>query len=162
MGNSRQDRPNIPGLTDADARRLLSPGINRACARIGAHGSPLGPSRVALGIGCDERTVRRARDGESTIGLASAFNLLRVDPSALDEIAGEVGFVLLPKASASGPDAIVASGAVICKLGEIRAREAGAEPDNELASMEAEVEAAELALANLRSRISDYRLRRAA
>jgi hypothetical protein len=113
-------RPNIWRLTDADARQLLAPGIIQTCALPNTRGGgTLGPTRVGMEIGCDEKTVRRARDGESTLNLACALNLLDVNPHALDALLAAKGFVLhgIP---GNAPDAIAASGAVIHKLGIAR------------------------------------------
>jgi hypothetical protein len=82
-------RPHGKKLTDEDARHLLAAGLLRACHE---HG----PSRVALETGCDEKTIRRARDEHSTLGLACTFNLLDVDPTALDALCAAKGFTLLP------------------------------------------------------------------
>lgn len=82
-------RPRHSKLTDADARHLLAAGLLRACHE-------QGPSRVALETGCDEKTIRRARDEQSTLGLACTFNLLDVDPTALDALAAAKGFMFLP------------------------------------------------------------------
>jgi hypothetical protein len=82
-------RPISKKLTDADARHLLAAGLLRACHE-------QGPSRVALETGCDEKTIRRARDEESTLGLACAFNLLDVDAHALDALIAAKGFAMMP------------------------------------------------------------------
>lgn len=89
MANNSQVRPNSKALTDGDARHLLAFGLLRACHQ---HG----PSRVALAIGCDEKTVRRARDEESTLGLACSWNLLDVDIHALDAIAAAKDVRIVP------------------------------------------------------------------
>lgn len=87
--SNKHVRPRSRKLTDADARHLLAAGLLRVCHE---HG----PSRVALETGCDEKTIRRARDEVHTLGLACTFNLLDVDPTALDSLAASKGFALMP------------------------------------------------------------------
>ena len=153
-----QVRPNVSRLTDADARHLLAEGLLRACHK---HG----PSRVALEIGCDEKTVRRARDEESTLNLACAVNLLDVDEHALDALIGAKGFRVIRMALAESVDAIVANSATIYRLSSARSHHSpgGAkETDDELIAMEAEVDAALAANEALKARIVAAKLRRAA
>jgi hypothetical protein len=88
MSNKRV-RPSQRKLTDASARHLLAAGLLRTCHE---HG----PSSVAVEAGCDEKTIRRARDEVHTLGLACTFNLLDIDPTALDALAASKGFVLMP------------------------------------------------------------------
>lgn len=88
MSNKRV-RPISRKLTDADARHLLAAGLLRVCHE---HG----PSRVAVETGCDEKTIRRARDEVHTLGLACSWNLLDVDPTALDALAASKGVCILP------------------------------------------------------------------
>lgn len=152
-----QVRPNSKRLTDADARHLLADGLLRACHR---HG----PSRVGLEVGCDEKTIRRARDEESTLHLGCAFNLLDIDDHALDALAAAKGFMLVPLL-ATAPDIIASAGAAIHRIGNNRAEhsEAGSlETDNELIASEAENDALLLACLERRSRIVTAKLRRAA
>lgn len=77
-------RPTISKLTDEDARHLLAEGLIRVCHE-------KGPSRVALEIGCDEKTVRRARNEESTLGLASVVNLALVEPEGVRPLFEAIG-----------------------------------------------------------------------
>jgi hypothetical protein len=71
--------PPIVPLTELDARELIAKPLLSAC-------SEYGPTRVATAIGCDEKTVRNARDEKSTLRLDLAFNLLALDGSALDGV----------------------------------------------------------------------------
>lgn len=150
-------RPNTKRLTDADARHLLSDGLLRACHQ---HG----PSRVALETGCDEKTIRRARDEESTLGLACVFNLLDIDAHALDALAASKGVMLVPL-MASAPDIIASAGAAIHRIGNNRADNSDGgsiETDRELIETEAENDALLAACLERRSRIVSAKLRRAA
>lgn len=150
-------RPSSRKLTDGDARHLLADGLLRACH---AHG----PSRVAVESGCDEKTIRRARDEESTLNLACSWNLLDVDPHALDALAASKGVMLVPLTSANA-DIIPLAGAAIHRIGQNRAdnSEGGAkETDAELIATEAENDALLMACLDRRARIAEAKLRRAA
>lgn len=150
-------RPNSKPLTDADARHLLAYGLLRVCHREG-------PSRVALAIGCDEKTVRRARDEESTMGLACTVNLLDIDEHALDALLAAKGRMLVPMI-AEGPDIVSAAGATLHRIGTARSAhsEGGSkETDDELLGMETEADAMLASALELRSRIVAAKERRAA
>lgn len=149
-------RPNSRKLTDADARHLLADGLLRACHREG-------PSRVALEAGCDEKTIRRARDEESTLNLACSWNLLDIDPHALDALAAAKGVMLVPLIEGA-PDIIASAGANIHRIAQNRAEhsEGGAvETDRELIESEAENDALLAACLERRSAIAAAKLRRA-
>lgn len=151
-------RPSVHRLTDTDARHLLAEGLIKVCHHEG-------PSRVALEIGCDEKTVRRARDEDSTLGLACTFNLLDVDPHALDALAAAKGVRLVPLTAKCDIDALPSTSAAVHKLAIARSPDSPGGPvetDEELLEMETDLEAAEAALAALRSRIAAIKLRRAA
>lgn len=72
-------RPKNQLLTDNDVRELLSSELIAMCAADG-------PSRVAIDIGCEEKTVRRARDKETSLRASTTFNMLARDGTALDPI----------------------------------------------------------------------------
>lgn len=150
-------RPNGKKLTDADARHLLADGLIRICHKVG-------PSRVALETGCDEKTIRRARDEESTLGLACTFNLLDVDRHALDALLASKGLMVV-SLIANAPDIIASAGAAIHRIGENRSensRGGVSETDCELIATEAENDALLAACLERRSRIAEAKLRRAA
>lgn len=152
---SKQVCPPVRKLTDTDARHLLADGLLRACHK---HG----PSRVALETGCDEKTIRRARDEESTLGLACSWNLLDVDPHALDALAASKGVMLVPLIAEAG-DVIPAAGAAIFRIGENRSPASSGgtiETDLELIQSEAENDALLAAVLQRRSQIVAAKLRR--
>lgn len=72
--------PPIDPLTEGDARRLLALSLARPVAA-------QGPTRFALKVGCNERTIRKAAVGEATLRIDFAFNALLSDPGALDALA---------------------------------------------------------------------------
>jgi hypothetical protein len=76
--------PPPAALTETDARHLIAEGLLRPTHE---HG----PTRVALTIGSDEKTVRRARDKGTTLRVDFVFNLLLVDDRALDPILAHFG-----------------------------------------------------------------------
>lgn len=149
-------RPSVRKLTDSDARHLLADGLLRVCH---AHG----PSRVAVEAGCDEKTIRRARDEEHTLNLAATWNLLDVDPHALDALAAAKG-VMLVKLFSGSSDVIPAAGAAIHRIGLNRAPDScggAVETDQELIDSEAENDALLAACLERRSLIAAAKLRRA-
>lgn len=150
-------RPSARKLTDSDARHLLADGLLRSCH---THG----PSRVAVEAGCDEKTIRRARDEDSTLGLAASWNLLDIDNHALDALAAAKGVMIVPLFD-DGADVISAGSAAIHKTALARAPDSPGgyvETDSELIAMEAEADANLAAALSLRSRINAAKLRRAA
>jgi hypothetical protein len=153
----KQVRPNSHRLTDEDARHLLADGLLRCCHR-------MGPSRVALETGCDEKTIRRARDEESTLGLACTFNLLDVDPHALDALAASKGLMLVPLILNDAADIIPAAGAAIHRIGNSRAMHSPGgvvETEAELLASEGENDALLAAVLERRALIAAAKLRRA-
>lgn len=143
-----QVRPKSQKLTDADARHLLAYGLLKTCHREG-------PSRVAVEAGCDEKTIRRARDEESTLGLASSWNLLDIDPHALDALAASKGVMLVPLLDIA-PDLIASAGASIHRIAQNRCENSvggSTETDCELIGTEAENDALLAACLERRSAI---------
>lgn len=148
-------RPTSRKLTDSDARHLLADGLLRSCH---THG----PSRVAVEAGCDEKTIRRARDEDSTLGLAASWNLLDIDSHALDALAASKGVMIVPLIDC-GSDVISAGSAAIHKTALARHPDSPGghiETDAELIGMEAEADANLAAALALRSRINAAKLRR--
>lgn len=84
MRDRNNVRPPVALLTDNDVRELVSPELIKMCAADG-------PSRVALDIGCEEKTVRRARDKETSLKASTTFNMLARDTTALDPILAHFG-----------------------------------------------------------------------
>lgn len=138
-------RPNRPKVTGDDARHLLADGLIRAC-------HDHGPARVALEIGCDEKTVRRARDKESTLGLACVVNLASYHPSALNSLFAAVGLKLV---EIDGGEITRSSASCITKLLlELSvALEDGRVDDRELAGMRGAIDEAGRAIDAMRERL---------
>lgn len=92
-------RPPIVPLTELDARELLAKPLLRLC-------SQHGPSRVGAAIGgVNEKTIRKARDEQSTLMLHSAANLLLLDGGALDPILNQFGRRSVPIDATCNTDA---------------------------------------------------------
>lgn len=139
-------RPPVCRLTDSDARHHLAAGLIRVCHE---HG----PSRIALETGCDEKTIRRARDEQSTLGLACVVNLATFDPSALSDLFGAVGMKLVPL---DGGEVTRSSASSITKLLlELSvALEDGRVDDRELAGMRDAIDDAGRTIDAMRERLS--------
>lgn len=149
-------RPPVRKLTDSDARHLLADGLLRSCH---SHG----PSRVAVEAGCDEKTIRRARDEDSTLGLAASWNLLDIDTHALDALAAAKGVMIVPLMSGA-MDIIPAAGNAIADVGRNRCPTSPGgsnETDQEIIDSEASNDALLAACLERRSLIALAKLRRA-
>ncbi|MET0439181.1 MAG: hypothetical protein ABW043_16980 [Devosia sp.] len=118
MTHRNKVRPPVRRLTEEDARKGLSFGLLRLT-------SDHGPSRVGLEAGCDEKTIRNARDQKSTLRIDLALNLLALDPTALDELLGSIGFKLVPVSAAAANDLHTAAGLLDGASELIRAQEDG-------------------------------------
>lgn len=82
-------RPRIRPLDDATFRELLSPSLDALCENVGR-------IEVADTIECDPKTVSNARYERATLGGPSTFNLLLLDPTALNGLAAHYGMTLVP------------------------------------------------------------------
>ena len=111
-------RPTSKRLTEEDARKHLSFGLLRVTA---SHG----PSRAGLEAGCDEKTIRNARDQKSSLGLHLALNLLSLDHTALDELLAAYGFRLTPITMQGANDLHTAAGLLDGASELIKAQEDG-------------------------------------
>lgn len=90
--------PNGNRLTEADYRQLVAAGVRRCSAAEGA-------ARFAVEVGCDEKTMRAARDGKSSLVGSTLFNMLLVNPTVLDELAAHFGLRLMPLEAVDNGDA---------------------------------------------------------
>jgi hypothetical protein len=144
--DSNHVRPSVRRLTDSDARHLLAEGLIRVCHAVG-------PSRVALEIGCDEKTVRRARDKDSTLGLACTTNLAAYEMGALADLYAAVGLKLVPldRGEAIGQGTASCITKLLLELSV--ALEDGTVDDRELASMRGALDEAGRAIDAMRERL---------
>lgn len=109
MQSSNVLPPAIP-LTVEDAREILSRPLVALC-------SEHGPSAVARAIGgCEDKTVRDARDEKSTLRLDYVANLLLLDGTALDGFLSRVGRRSVPADAVCSTDALPAMTGAVHKL----------------------------------------------
>jgi len=139
-------RPSVEPLTEQDARHLIAEGLLRPC-------QDQGPTRVSLKIGCDEKTVRKARDKETTLRVDYSWNALLANPQALDAVAGHFGLKLVPL-NAGEVNRSTAS-CITKLLFELSvALEDGRVDDRELAGMRDAIDEAGRAIDAMRERLS--------
>lgn len=119
-----QVRPSSKRLTEEDARAKLSFGLLRVT-------SVHGPSRAGLDAGCDEKTIRNARDQKHTLRIDLAFNLLTLDPTVLDELLASYGYKLTPLHANAANDLHTAAGLLDGATEIVRSQEDGVRDRNE-------------------------------
>ncbi|MBD8677947.1 hypothetical protein [Sphingomonas sp. CFBP 13720] len=96
--------PSFVPLTEDDARETTREMLLPLCQK-------LGPTRVGKALGCDEKTVRNARDETSTLRIDLLVNALGLDPLALD------GFLLRAGRRSVPAECIgAADGDALCNL----------------------------------------------
>lgn len=95
-------------LTEDEYRDKLSKGI-------GAIVQELGPTKVGGRIGCNEKTVRNARDKATFLDAYLCWNFLLADPHALDPLAAHFNMRLVPLDD-TGPTDWAAIGASAAEL----------------------------------------------
>ena len=149
--------PALP-ITVEDAREILAKPLLSLC-------SEHGPTAVARAIGgCEDKTVRDARDEKSTLRLDYAANLLLLDGTAFD------GFLARVHRRSVPMDATCSSDALPAMTGAVHKLVVAAMPDsesgtgigrNELLDSEAELRAAFDAIGALLHRIDQIKLQRA-
>lgn len=104
--------PPVTLLTDDDVRELLAKPIRKLC-------SDHGPTRVAKSLGLTdaaEKTIRRARDEQTTLCLDTAANLLSLDPHALDGFLMHFGRRSVPVDAVCTSDPLPAMTGAVHKL----------------------------------------------
>lgn len=87
----------VTALDQNDFREKLSPALDVLC-------EALGRIEIAKSIGCEPETVSNARKGSTTLNATCVFNLLRLDPTALNEIAAHFGMTLVPLDGEADPE----------------------------------------------------------
>lgn len=103
-------RPSAIPITVEDAREILAKPLLSLC-------SEHGPTAVARAIGgCEDKTVRDARDEKSTLRLDYAANLLLLDGAALDGFLARVGRRSVPMDAVCDSDALPAMTGAVHKL----------------------------------------------
>lgn len=82
--------PECSLLTESDYRHLVGRALRRATVETGNMG------RLALVAGCDERTLRNARDEANSLSGRALINLLAADPAMLDDLLARFGLRAVP------------------------------------------------------------------
>ena len=105
-------RPPVALLTDDDVRETVRNVLLPLC-------SDHGPTRVARSLGLSEhgeKTIRRARDEQTTLCLDTAVNLLSLDPHALDGFLAHFGRRSVPSDAVCTSDPLPAMTGAVHKL----------------------------------------------
>jgi len=144
---SKRVRPPVEPLTEQDARHLIAEGLLRPC-------QDYGPTRVALKIGCDEKTVRKARDKETTLRVDYSWNALIPNPRALEPLAAHFGLKLVPLDAAQNEVGQTTASCITKLLLKLSvALEDGRVDDCELAAMRGALDDAGEAIDSMRERL---------
>lgn len=149
--------PSVVPFTDDDVREIIRGVLLPLC-------SDMGPTRVAATLtGVEERTIRRARDEQTTLCLDTAANLLRLDPLALDGFLARVGRRSVPMHAVCDTDALPALTGAVHKLvvaASPTSDEGQKLSDRELLDSEPEIRAAYDALDALLTKAAGIRAKR--
>lgn len=152
-------RPPVPHFTDADVREIIREVLLPLC-------SDMGPTRLAATVGdVDEKTLRRARDEQTTLCLDTVANLLKVDEHALDGFLARAGRRSVPIGAVCDTDALPAMTGAVHKLvvaASPTSPDGVALSRSELFDADRDIREAFDALGGLLSRIDAYRHGKAA
>lgn len=147
-------RPPVIPFTDDDVREITRNVLLPLC-------SDLGPTKVARALGgVDEKTIRRARDEQTTLCMDTMANLLRLDPLAFDGFLSRVGRRSVPMHAVCDTDALPALTGAVHKLvvASSESSDGGKKiTDREMLDAEHEIREAYDALDCLLTKISDLR-----
>lgn len=150
-------RPPVVPFTDDDVREITRAVLLPLCA-------DMGPTRVARALGgVDERTIRRAREEQTTLCMDTMANLLLVDPLAFDGFLARVERRSVPMHSVCDTDALPALTGAVHKLvvaASPTSDEGAALSDRELLDSEPEIRAAYDALDALLTKAAHLRAKR--
>jgi hypothetical protein len=103
-------RPPVMPFTDDDVREITRAVLLPLC-------SDMGPTRVARALGgVDERTIRRAREEQTTLCMDTMANLLLLDDTAFDGFLAKVGRRSVPIGSICDTDALPAMTGAVHRL----------------------------------------------
>lgn len=154
MSSCSKVLPSATPFTDDDVREIIRGVLLPLC-------SDMGPTRVANALtGVEERTVRRARDEQTTLCLDTAANLLRLDPLAFDGFLARVERRSVPMHAVCDTDALPALTGAVHKLvvaASPTSDEGAALSDRELLDSELEIRAAYDALDALLTKAAQIR-----
>lgn len=149
-----------PLMTQSLLEALVSDAIRRVQLSTSASDQDL-----ADAIGCSAATVGNARNRNGKLSAHTLFNLLAVDPLALESLLGHFDRRSVPIVAKCDTDALPSTAGAVHKLAVVTAE---ASPggktitDNEALECEPEIDAAMEALASLKARCIAIRKARAA
>lgn len=159
MTQSSTVRPPVTPFTDDDVREITRSVLLPLC-------SDMGPTRVARALGgVDERTIRRAREEQTTLCMDTMANLLLLDGTAFDGFLTKVGRRSVPIGSICDTDALPAMTGAVHRLvvaASPTSQGGSALENGELMDAETDLRAAWDAIGALLNRIDGIKLERAA
>ncbi|MBM3333189.1 hypothetical protein FJY63_00855 [Candidatus Sumerlaeota bacterium] len=155
------DRPVCPDRiipTDAEVRRMVA----EPMLRLSYAG---GIDALAVELGVNEKTVRRARDEETTVAATTLIALFRRDREFREAMLAAVGERSVPVNARCDSDALITTSAAVHSIAAARSplsKGGVVETDCELLGMEVDVDAALRSLEAMKDRIVAIKARRAA
>lgn len=144
--------------TDAEVRRLVAEPMLRLSYAEGI-------DAVAVTLGVNEKTVRRARDEEGTVHATTLVALFRYDRAFREVLLADIGERPVPINAVCDSDALITTSAAVHSIAAARSplsKGGVVETDCELLGMEAEIDAAMNSLSAMKARILKIKLARAA
>jgi hypothetical protein len=148
-------------LTESFAKRLIADAVRRVALR-----HDLTDRDLADLIACSPETIGNARNQDNKLQAHTLFNLLSVDPLALEGLLHHFGRRSVQiEAKCDGDDELVTTAGAVHKLAAVKAANSpgGAKvTDYECLEIEPEIDAALESLSALKSRCERIRIGRAA
>lgn len=144
--------------TDAEVRRMVAEPMLRLSYADGI-------DALAVELGVNEKTVRRARDEEGTVHATTLVALFRRDRAFREAMLATIGERPVPIAAVCDSDALLTTSAAVHSIAAARSplsRGGARETDEELLDMEGDLDAAMTSLAAMKARILRIKLARAA
>lgn len=149
-----------PLLTQSMYERMASEAIRRV-----QHVHAATDQELADAIGCSAATIGNARNQNAKLSAQTLFNLLTVDPMALESFLHHYGRRSVVIEAKCDTDALPSAAGAVHKLAVVTAETSAggrAITDTEAPECEPEIDAAIEALASLKARCIEIRNRRAA
>lgn len=144
--------------TDAEVRRMVAEPMLRLSYNRGI-------DAVAVELGVNEKTVRRARDEEGTVHATTLVALFRADRPFREVMLSAVGERPVPLEAVCDSDAMITTSAAVHSIAAARSpmsKGGTTETACELLGMEDEIDAAMRSLSAMKARILKIKLARAA
>ena len=148
--DSAKVRGDLPVLTKTLAMRVVSQSVRRVLLRYDGSEDDLGYE-----LACDGSTVNNAINQKNLMSLHSFFNLLRVDPFAVDSLLNHFNRRSVPITARCDTDELVPLTRAVSKIAEAKAD--GVMTDRECLTIEPEIDAAIEALLTVKNRCEQIR-----